>query len=306
MLNRETKFKPLQDADMQGAEMQEYCDICGGQGKFYGNGKNYHILLCEQCGLIWTNPLEYELAKKSIASNYWGEEIYLANVDAQKKRFRKQLEIFKRKTNVLAYKSIKILEVGSGLGFFLDICDELGIVAEGCDIAEKAVKFANRERERVRLGTLDAYYKNESYHAIFAFNLIEHLAHPKDFFTESRRILKSGGILVLEMPIQESLFHKLARAGFLIFKGRLNFFGINPGAHIYKFSKKTFKFICNDIGFKCVYQKNINSPFGEIWGKSSIVSFDYRLIYRLSLPIVWTIAKLTGQGNRLFILLQKP
>ncbi len=290
---------------MQEAELQEYCDICGEQGRFHGRGENYHILLCKRCNLIWTNPLKYNRDKESKNSSYWGEEIYLSNADSQKRRFRKQLEIFRKKIDVQDLKSLKILELGSGLGFFLDVCEELGIVAEGCDISEKAVKYANRKEERVRLGSIDGYYKNESFHAVFAFNLIEHLPHPKSFFIEVYRVLESGGILVLETPVRESLFHRLAGIGYLLSNGRINFLGINPGGHIYLFSKKTFKFICDNIGFKCVYQRNINSPFGEIWGKSSIAHFDYKFIYKLLLPIVWTIAKVTWQQNRLFILLQK-
>jgi len=305
MLNRK-KVPEFPKTDIQGAETQEYCDLCGKhwKGKFYARAKNYQVLLCERCGLIWTNPLRH-LAKQLKTSSYWAEEIYLSNADAQRARFRSQLEIFFKKANTSNLESLRVLEVGSGLGFFLDVCEELGIMAEGCDIAERAVSYANRRRERVRLGTLDDHYRNESFDAIFAFNLIEHLTHPESFFVEAKRGLKPGGMLVLETPIQQSLFHRLSRVGYLTSKGRLNFLGVRPGGHIYKFSIKTFRYLCNDMGFRILYQKNINSPFAEIWGKSSIVSFDYRFIYRLSLPIVWTIAKVTKQENRLFVLLQK-
>ena len=201
-------------------------------------------------------------------------------------------------------KSLRVLEVGSSLGFFLEACEEYGIAAERCDIAERAVRYANWEKKRVHLGTLDAYYKNERFHAIFAFNLVEHLTHSNDFFTEAHIVLKPGRILVLEIPVKESLFHLLARTGYLFSKGQLNFFALYPGGHIYKFSEKTFKFICEKMGFKCVYKRKINSPFRELWAKSFIRHFNYGLIYKLSLPIVWILAKLTGEGNRLFIILQ--
>jgi hypothetical protein len=115
--------------------------------------------------------------------------------------------------------------------------------------------------------------------------------------------LKKGGHLVLETPIQESLFHRLARLGYALSQGRLNFFGMDPGGHVYKFSKRTFD---KQKGFTPVYQRNIDSPFGEIWGKSSISSVDNRSLYRLSLPLAWTAARATRQENRLFIFLQKP
>ncbi len=286
------------------AEMQEHCDLCAQPGAFYGKGKSFDLLACRRCGLLWTNPLQYASnGGPSASDEYWHEDVYLSNRDSQKKRFRRQLKTFLRKSNASDVKSLRVLEVGSGLGFFLEVCEEFGIAAEGCDIVERAVRYANRERERARLGTLDEHYADESFDAVFAFNLIEHLSHPKQFLAEAHRVLKKGGMLVLETPIQESLFHRLARVGYALSRGRLNLFGMDPGGHVYKFSKRTF---ADHTGFARVYQRNIDSPFGEIWGKSSVTSVDNKFIYRLSLPLAWTVAKLSRQENRLFILLQKP
>lgn len=285
------------------AEMQEYCDLCAERGTAYGKGKSFDLLSCQRCGLIWTNPLQYASNGENAVDEYWHEDVYLSNRESQKKRFRQQLKTFLSKSNAPDLKSLRILEVGSGLGFFLEVCEEFGVEAEGCDIVERAVKYANRERERVRLGTLDEYYRDETFDAVFAFNLIEHLSHPKDFLREAHRVLKKGGMLVLETPIQESLFHRLARLGYALSQGRLNLFGMDPGGHVYKFSKKTF---AAHTAFKSVYQRNIDSPFGEIWGKSSVASVDSKFFYRLSLPLAWTAAKVTRQENRLFVLLQKP
>jgi SAM-dependent methyltransferase len=286
------------------ALMQEHCDLCEAPGRLYGKGHSFDLLSCPHCGLIWTNPLEYVSESETPLEDYWAEDVYLENSEAQKKRFRQQLKTFIRQSRARDPKSLKILEVGAGLGFFLDVCDEQGIEAVGCDVVERAVSYANRERERVRLGTLDRYYADESFDAVFAFNLIEHLSHPRGFLSEAHRVLKGGGHLVLETPIQESLFHRLARLGYKLTQGRLNLFGMDPGGHVYKFSKRTFG--RPEIGFVPVYQRNIDSPFGEIWGKSSISSVDNRSLYRLSLPLAWTAARVTRQENRLFILLQKP
>jgi len=292
---------------MRRNNMQEHCDLCGDEykGQPYAKYSNYQILVCQRCGLLWSYSPQYHPPKKKASSSYWGEEIYLSTADAKKDRLRKQLKVFLERANISDLRAIRLLEVGSGLGFFLDVCEELGIEAEGCDISEKAIRYANRERERVRLGTLDDYYENDSFDAVFSFNVIGHLDHPKDFFDNARRVLKPGGMLILETPVKESLFHTLAKVVHFISRDRLNLLAIGPGVYIYKFSKKTFKVICGDTGFQNRYQRNITSPFGEIWGKSSIVSFNHRFIYRLSLPIAWAMAKIMRQGNRVFVLLQK-
>ncbi len=288
--------------NIQNHERQDHCDLCGESGALYGRKKGYDLLSCPRCSLFWTNPLKHDSQQATAEATYPGEEVYLSNSISQKERFRRQLRTFLRKSGGKDVKSLRVLEVGSGLGFFLDACEELGIPAEGCDIVERAVRLANRGRERVRLGTLDDYYLDESFDAIFAFNLIEHLPHPKDLLTQAHRILKPGGTLVLETPIQESLFHRLARVGHAVSQGRLNFFGMRPGGHIYKFSKRTFR---KELGFTKVYQRNIESPFGELWGNSSVLNIDHQFLYHWSLPLAWTLAKLTKQGNRLFLLLRK-
>lgn len=286
------------------------CEMCGLPGDLYGNGlfnqQPFRILSCPRCALIWTNPLIVQLPPSKEREGYWAEDVYLANSDLQKQRFRHQLDAFLKTTGLTQIHMPQVLEVGSGLGFFLDVCEEFGINALGCDTDEKAVSYANRERDRVRLGTLDKFYADNTFDAVFAFNLIEHLSHPKSFFEEAHRVLRPGGTLVLETPIRESLFHRVARLGSRVTGGRINLYGMHPNGHIYKFSKKTFNSSATGLSFQQLSAHNINSPFKEIWGKSSIALVDNRLLYRTALPVLWGLAQLTGTGNRIFVMLRKP
>jgi SAM-dependent methyltransferase len=292
------------------AERQELCDLCGVPGARYGGGHYadapYDILACPACRLIWTNPLIYHEGGGAPSEEYWAEEVYLANAGPQKERFRGQLRAFLEATRPADLKALRVLEVGSGLGFFLDVCEEFGINAEGCDIEAPAVSYANRARARSRLGTLDGAYADASFDAVFAFNLIEHLPHPKAFFAQAHRVLKPGGALVLETPVRESLFHAVAHVGARATRGRLNFYGLHPGGHIYKFSRRTFTSLPRPIAFERVRQRNINSPFDEIWGKSAIATLEHRLLYRTALPALWALGRVSGRGNRIFIMLRKP
>jgi len=243
---------------------------------------------------------------KGEGEEYWAKDVYLSNHEAQKQRFRQQLRAFLKASGLSQTHMPRVLEVGSGLGFFLEVCEEFGINALGCDIDAEAVRYANRARTRVHLGTLDSFYANNTFDAVFAFNLIEHLPHPKSFFEEAYRVLCPGGTLVLETPVRESLFHHVARLGSRVTSGRVNLYGLHPGGHIYKFSKKTFELFAKGISFQQLSSCNINSPFGEIWGKRSIAVVDNRLLYRTALPFLWGLAQLTGTGDRIFIMLRKP
>ena len=283
-----------------GLSSQEYCDLCGNEkkGRHYSSATNHDILQCPSCRLLWTSPL---LRGKPV---YAGEETYVSNEIPQKVRFRKQLRLFMEKTGHTQPESLRVLEIGSGLGYFLDVCEEAGIKAEGCDIAAEAIAYANRTRSRVREGTLDSYYPSESFDAIFAFNLIEHLPHPALFLREAYRALKPNGTLVLETPTQDSLFHRLGRVGDICSRGKFALYGMAPSGHIYKFSKKTFGHLAKSE-FDILYAKNVASPWSEIWGNSSSITLENRGLYRFSLPIVYLVAEMTGQENRMLVMLRK-
>jgi len=179
------------------------CEMCGLPGDVYGNGlyldDEFRILSCPGCALIWTDPLLDQPPPSEVHhEEYWAKDVYLSNSEAQKQRFRQQLRAFLKASGLSQTHMPRVLEVGSGLGFFLEVCEEFGINALGCDIDAEAVRYANRARTRVHLGTLDSFYANNTFDAVFAFNLIEHLPHPKSFFEEAHRVLRPGGTLILE------------------------------------------------------------------------------------------------------------
>ncbi|MFO7810766.1 MAG: class I SAM-dependent methyltransferase [Candidatus Delongbacteria bacterium] len=282
---------------------QTFCEFCGPkyEGKFYGKGKEYTVLRCPRCKLLWSQPLTDENYRRMNNTGYFGEEIYISKEKAQKERFRiqinKTLDIYKRYVN---NDNIKILDVGSGLGFFLNVCSDLGIYSEGCDINKKAVDHANRMNNKTRLGTVDGHYNDNSFDMIFALNLIEHIPHPKKFVQECKRILKPHGLLIIETPIQESLFHIFARIGDFLTGFRMNNYGINTNGHIYKFCNRTFEEF-SSLGFRPVHKEKIGSPLKEIYGKISYMSKRNRVTLKLFLPVLWTLAKITGMENRIFI-----
>src|SRR6185312_6013383 len=166
---------------------QDYCDFCGISGTFYSRASDHSILRCKRCNLIWTDPL---LSRRP---SFTGEDTYRANEISQKARFREQLRSFVLKTGAEDPRKLRILEIGPGLGFFLDVCEESGIAAEGCDLADHAIRYANQKRERVRKGTLDSHYAGAGFDAMFAFNLTEHLPHPEDFVEAAAKALRTGG-----------------------------------------------------------------------------------------------------------------
>lgn len=107
----------------------------------------------------------------------------------------------------------RVLEVGCDTGLFVGfVRDRFGAEAIGIDVAHKAVAEARKAGVDVRLGTLEQVaLPAHSIDALCAYDLIEHVADPIGFLREAIRILKPGGVIVIETPNFDGLIYRLGR-----------------------------------------------------------------------------------------------
>jgi SAM-dependent methyltransferase len=103
-----------------------------------------------------------------------------------------------------------ILDLGCGRGEFLERCRERGLDARGIDSNERSIAELRSRGLDVELAEVPEALSGiepESIGAIFAAHLVEHLPFSQlvTLFAESFRILRSGGLLMIETPNAESL-----------------------------------------------------------------------------------------------------
>lgn len=105
----------------------------------------------------------------------------------------------------------KILEVGCGAGAFArsigDYRSDLKIVA--CDIDPKSIEIAKNFGGKITytLGDIQKLpYKNNSFDAVLAFDVFEHLEKPEEAFLEIFRVLKKEGVFHCAIPVEGSFF----------------------------------------------------------------------------------------------------
>ncbi|MBU0479208.1 methyltransferase domain-containing protein [bacterium] len=102
----------------------------------------------------------------------------------------------------------KALEVGCGTAIDSYIVStETGMEIYGVDISEDALKIAEKVEERfsckVRLSRGDAMslgYHDEMFDLVFSQGVIEHLVRDVRALKEQVRVLKTGGVLILNVP----------------------------------------------------------------------------------------------------------
>ncbi len=133
--------------------------------------------------------------------------------------FRGSRELIKERLSVYlpfvlflqtSYPNAKVLDIGCGRGEWLELLYNNNIKAKGIDIDEGMLKACHALSLDVKKGDGIAYLqeqKDNSLMAISAFHVVEHISFEELqlFVEESLRVLKPGGILIMETPNPENI-----------------------------------------------------------------------------------------------------
>jgi len=92
---------------------------------------------------------------------------------------------------------LTLLDVGCGNGTHINEFLKLGINAFGIDkrkeTESKRIKICDIERDRFP-------FESNTFDIIFSKSLIEHIGNPEHFLSESRRVLKDNGLIIIMTP----------------------------------------------------------------------------------------------------------
>ncbi|HUP60110.1 MAG TPA: class I SAM-dependent methyltransferase [Thermoanaerobaculia bacterium] len=110
----------------------------------------------------------------------------------------------------LAMEHQPVLDAGCGRGEFLASCRDAGIAARGVDTNERSVAdLKARGFEAALAGVPECFASigDGSLGAVLAMHVVEHLPAEALFalFRESARVLRTGGLLMIETPNAESI-----------------------------------------------------------------------------------------------------
>lgn len=152
-------------------------------------------------------------------------------------------------------KSGKLLEVGCGMGFFLDSLEKLeSFELLGTEYNEEAVAFCKAKGLNVDKYDWSAF-KSSDLDYIVSFQVLEHLPNYRLFFQESFRSLKKGGKFIVGVPNSSSfVFYPFTENYFNDGTLLLNL----PPHHMSWWNKKALIKAGNLVGFKfvsCEFEK---------------------------------------------------
>jgi SAM-dependent methyltransferase len=153
---------------------------------------------------------------------------------------RKFLRIIKKYN-----KKGRILDIGCAAGFFLNSAKQQGFDPHGVDISKTLCTFARRYfKLDVFCGTLrERRYPNEYFDVVTMFDVLSHLPTPVDDLNEVNRVLRKGGLLLIETGNRGELNAKAVEKW-------MGTWG-SP-SHLYHFGTNTLMKLLEITGFDCL------------------------------------------------------
>lgn len=165
------------------------------------------------------------------------------------------LDFFK---NIDTY--VKILDVGCGDGFFLELLRDLGFQRlSGIDLSEPMLRRARMKGLKVNKGNIYDIKNIQDYDVILLMDVLEHLEQPKLGLKKLYNALKTNGILFLNIPVCDSISKRVIR---LIFsKTRAKQMKNWDETHIGSYSRKEVIDMLKETGFNILEAKRLSNPF---------------------------------------------
>jgi 2-polyprenyl-3-methyl-5-hydroxy-6-metoxy-1,4-benzoquinol methylase len=224
------------------------CNLCGSSetSTVQACDPPYNVVKCRSCGLVYTNPQP----DFTILEDHYQEEYYREWIRSQA---ASRLSLWKKRFRTLArYKtSGRLLDVGCGIGTFLDVAKKSSWEVSGTEVSGYAVRYIKETYGiDVKKGLFEQLTFPEKHFDVITFwHSLEHVADPVANLTYARKLLKNNGFLVIACPnVNNYIMYFLYR---LVKGRRLPLF--SPEAkeqHLYHFSEATIKLLARKCGFK--------------------------------------------------------
>lgn len=235
------------------------------------------IVRCRRCGLEYVNP---RLRSEAILTGYseGSDETFVSQARSRERTFRRSLVFLTRalpakmRARIGGPNRPRILDVGTAGGSFLKVARDAGWEVFGVEPNRWLCDWS-RQNYGLKIdngGLFEQRYASDSFDVVTLWDVLEHVPDPRALLDEVHRILRPGGVLLVNYPDKGSL---AARA-----MGSRWVFILT--VHIYYFTRKTIRRLLDMTGFEVVkfrpYVQTLG--FGYLVGRTEPYS---RLVHRL-------------------------
>lgn len=221
------------------------CNLCDAEETILVAVQNdYRVVKCRNCGLVYVSPRPAPETLPKLYEDYHQrdgkDELTWARLMG--KNFAEVSELL----NGIFPRKGSLLDIGCSYGHFIELMRDNGWRVCGIDPSAVTLSSAQKKGLPVVQTTIDDLsFPSNSFDAVTAFYVIEHLTDPLSALKKIFSFLKPGGALILRVP------HTTPIVRFL------NVFGINntlydPPFHLYDFSPGTLTSLLRKANFSSI------------------------------------------------------
>lgn len=214
--------------------MHSYCLICSSDKlKKLEEYQKYYLCQCAACGFVFTERIP---TTEELINHYkgYGRNDYLSPITI--KRYHElldEMEIYKKTGN--------LLDVGCGIGYFLEEAKKRGWNVYGTEYTDQAISICESKGINMKQGKLNPEdFDGLQFDVICSFEVIEHINNPKEELANFYSLLRKGGLVYITTPNFNSLLRYRLKADYNV---------ICYPEHLSYYTPKTLSLAFKNAGF---------------------------------------------------------
>ena len=226
------------------------------------------LFQCVSCLLVLSDKYKKGFSRTQVYSNYYRNEVagrFLFGIEYIVKFFR-FLRAFRVYT--ISPKAKSILDIGSGRGFMLYYLKKYYRykIATGTQIERNSYEFSKNKLglEIYNKDLLEIPFKDRHFDLVTIWHVLEHVSYPEDYVIKIRKLLKTNGILAVEVPNFNSWTRVFTTKYWL---------GLDIKYHLFFFNKDSLSSLLKKHGFKIKRVQTFSLEHSAFTSAQSIISF---------------------------------
>jgi len=195
------------------------------------------LVRCKNCSLQYLNPrLKADVVLEGYGAG--SDETFISQAAGREHTFAKSLKFIEK----FHPQRGRLLDVGTAGGSFLAVTKQAGWDVAGCEPNRWLCEWGNEHYGlKIVPGTIfDMKLPEAAFDVVTLWDVLEHTPDPKAVLKECVRVLKPGGLLVVNYPdIHSSIARLMGRRWVFLLS-----------VHLYYFTSETLKAMLSQVGFR--------------------------------------------------------
>lgn len=166
------------------------------EGKTHKSKDKMSIITCADCGVMRRNIGMDDQAFQEFYQNYQPTGVAYVG-----KTYQHDRDVAALRCNAYGFgvgQELRVLDVGSGSGAFVDECRARGLMAFGCEVADYAYA---QNRDFIYSDRLEnVHFPTDHFDRVTCHDVLEHVPDFMAFIDEMFRTTKQGGVCIIDFP----------------------------------------------------------------------------------------------------------